>query len=642
MKTILSKRERKILQAFAETLIPVPSAKLTYGIEDSRLIEKIEDHIGHFSNDVRLAFRAVLFLFDFGAVLYRFRFKTFCRMDSVWRSRYLEAWHNSSIAAKRALWRFLDAIVLMNYYSIPAVAEQVGYTPKFKPPLPEPQFPHENAFIAPFDHDLKEECDVCVIGSGAGGAAIAKTLAEAGRKVVILEEGGYFKAEDFGQDTISMTKLLYRNGGVINTFGWPAILVPVGCCVGGTTTINSGTCFRTPPHVLEKWANDFGLSTWTPERMEKSYEEVENVLQVAPATLLRNNTEAFKRGIEALGYKGAPLLRDAPECKGSGVCCFGCPTNAKRSTNISYIPLALKAGARLYAHCQVSRFLYDGNHANTVVARFRHPDTQERMATLEVKARVIVLACGTFHTPVLLKRSNVPNRSGQIGHNLTLHPAAKVMGIFDDEIRSWDEIPQGYYVDALSGEGIMLEGITLPPSYIASSILHTGVRHRELMEGFNNIATFGFMVSDTSHGRILSLPGGRPLTIYNVNKIDLPKYVKGISILAEAFFKAGAKSAILPIHPMPEITREEGVEKFLKRKIKTKDLDLQAFHPLGTCRMGADPAHAVCDTHGRFYGLDNVFIADGSIFPTSLGVNPMLTIMAAAVKIGGYIDREVL
>jgi choline dehydrogenase-like flavoprotein len=296
----------------------------------------------------------------------------------------------------------------------------------------------------------------------------------------------------------------------------------------------------------------------------------------------------------------------------------------------------------MYTHCQASRFLYSNKHAHTVIARFRDPKTLERMATLEVKARVVIVACGTLHTPVFLMRSHVPNPSGQIGHNLSLHPAAKVMARFDEEIRGWDEIPQGWYVDALAEEGIMLEGIFLPPAYIASTILHTGERHLRLMEDYNRIAAFGIMVSDTTRGRILRVPGGSPFAIYNLNKEDLSKFVRGISVVSEAFFKAGARSVILPIHTLPEVAAEEGLVKIWAKKIKAKDLDLQAFHPLGTCRMGADPEHAVTDPYGRFYGLDNVFIADGSIFPTSLGVNPMLTIMAAAMKIGGYIDREVL
>jgi choline dehydrogenase-like flavoprotein len=306
------------------------------------------------------------------------------------------------------------------------------------------------------------------------------------------------------------------------------------------------------------------------------------------------------------------------------------------------MPLALKAGVKLYCHCQATRFLYSGSHATTVTAIFKDPHSQEKIGTLDINARVIILACGTFYTPVLLMRSHVPNPSGMIGHNLTLHPAGQVIAMFDHEIKAWDEIPQGWYVDALKDEGIMFEGIFLPPPYTASKILHIGEKHREIMENYNRLAGFGVMVSDTSHGRIIRMPAGRALTIYNLNRTDVNRFMKGFEIVVEAFFAAGAKKVFMPLHNMPELTREDGTKPLRSKRFRAKDLDLQAFHPLGTCRMGANPKEAVCDMNGRFYGLDNVFIADGSIFPTSLGVNPMLTIMAAAAKIGDYVNREVL
>jgi len=642
---MLSKREKKILKAFIETLIPVPSRKLSYSIEGAGTVDSVEEHVGHFSRDKRIIFRLLLFFFDYGAFFFRLHFKTFRKMDQKWKMKYLESWRGSRWAPEKVLWRFLCAISFANYYSNPRVSAELGYAPVFGKALPEPEFPKENLIINIPQENIKEECDICIIGSGAGGGVAAAKLAEAGYRVIVLEEGGHFTAKDFGKDAVSMTKMIYRDGGVTNTFGWPAILVPLGVGVGGTTLIHSGTCLKVPDKVFAEWVSDYGLTNWTPSRMEKYYKEVAEMIGVAPAdeSLLQRNSRVFRSGLEKMKISGALIPRDAPGCDGSGVCNFGCPVNAKQGSSLGYVPKALRAGAKLYTHCRASRFLFNGSHADTVIANFLDPKTKQRISGIEVKARVIILACGTFHTPVQLMRSHVPNVSGQIGHNLTLHPAAKVMGLFDKEIRQWEkEIPQGYHVDALADQGIMLEGIYLPPPYTAPTILHIGEKHRKLMEQYNNIASFGMLVHDVSHGRILSLPGNKPLAMYNINKIDLPKYIKGISLMAEAFFAAGAKSVMLPIHTIPELTREEGVAPLRSKKIKAKDLDLQAFHPLGTCRMGADPRNAVCDQYGRFYGLDNVFIADGSIFPTSLGVNPMLTIMASAAKIATYIDREVL
>jgi choline dehydrogenase-like flavoprotein len=162
------------------------------------------------------------------------------------------------------------------------------------------------------------------------------------------------------------------------------------------------------------------------------------------------------------------------------------------------------------------------------------------------------------------------------------------------------------------------------------------------MENYNHMALFGMMVSDTSRGRIVRGVKGHAIALYNINRNDLPKYRRGIQFLADAFFEAGAKKIFLPFHTLPQVTREEGVRPIIEHRLRNKDLDLQAFHPLGTCRMGADPREAALDPFARLYGLDNLFVADGSIFPTSLGVNPMLTIMAAAHKIADYIHRDIL
>jgi len=244
--------------------------------------------------------------------------------------------------------------------------------------------------------------------------------------------------------------------------------------------------------------------------------------------------------------------------------------------------------------------------------------------------------------PLLLSKSGIPNPSGQRGRNLTLHPATKMHAVFDREVRGWEGIPQGFYSDVLSDEGVVFEGVFLSPSFAASTILMGGDKHRKVMEGYRHLACFGFLVNDTTKGRVVRGPGDSPYAWYTINRRDLPKFKKGYHLLAEAFFAAGATKVYPGICTLPEITREQGAEAIDKLRLRNKDLDLQAFHPLGTCRMGADPREAVVDSWGRVYGMDNLFIADGSIFPTSLGVNPMVTIMAAATKIAEYIHREAL
>ncbi len=641
MRRWLTSRERKIVEAFAEVLIPLPAGSS----EMPRLLDSVEEQVGFMTREMAIIYRICLWILELGAFFYYGKFRVMTGMDQELRVRYVAAWHNTWWSLKRTIKRFLETIVFMNYYGLTDVAKNVcGFDPKFKPPLGARDFPSANLIREFPEKDIVEEADVCVIGTGAGGAVIAKELAEAGRKVVILEEGGFFTANDIGIDVVGQTKRFYRAGGVMNSFGWPPILVPVGKCVGGTTFINSGTCFRTPDAVLEKWSDRFGLATWTSDRMRPHYEAVEKVMGVAPAEERIQNRASilFGKGLSALGHQMKPILRNVPKCCGSGICPFGCPTNAKQSMNLSYIPLALQAGARVFTNCRARKIVYKGRHATEVIAQFADRISGKTGPKLRVKAKVIVAACGALYSPVLLMASGVPDISGQIGNNLTLHPAAKVNALFDEEVRGWEGIPQGYFSEALANEGIMIEGVFLPPAFTASTILVTGRAHREVMENYNRLALFGMMVSDTSRGRVIKGIKGHAIALYNINRADLPKYRRGIQFLADAFFEAGARKVFLPFHTLPEVTREQGVGPIVEHKLRNKDLDLQAFHPLGTCRMGADPREAALDPTARLYGLDNLFVADGSIFPTSLGVNPMLTIMAAAHKISENINRNIL
>lgn len=640
----LTKYERRVLEAIASTIIPNPCGPFTKSVTDIGIAGRVNEHLNYLSLDTRLTYRLFLLFMELGGLFYKLRLKLFTQMGFKQRTEYLRAWHRSWWSPKRLIARYIEAIISMNYYSVPEVAAECGYTPNFKPAQDVDGLLGEGLILGPLEESLEVEAEVCVIGSGAGGAAVAATMAEHGHSVILLEEGGKFTVNDYGRDLVSMVRLLYRNAGLMATYGWPNILVPLGCCLGGTTVINSGTCFRCPDHVLERWGFEFGLSSWGSDKMKKYFERVEDVIRVgeSDSDALSRNTLIFKRGLEKLGLKGDKIPRNAEGCTGSGVCCFGCPTNAKKSVDLNYIPMAQKHGARIYTHCRAEKINHENGRAGEVVASFVDPVTRKKVGRLTVKAKVVFISCGTLHTPLILKASKLPDHAHVIGRNLTLHPATKVIALFDEEVRGWDGIPQGYYMDALAAEGITLEQIFTPPAFLAPNLMLFGYAHSEAMGAYNKLAAFGMIISDTSRGRVFKVSGHYPAVWYSVNRYDLPKYLRGIAYLSEIFFAAGAKKVFPSIHGLPVITREEGIRKIYEARIKPKDLDLQAFHPLGTCRMGADPRTSACDPNGRLYGMDNVFVADGSIFPTSLGVNPQVTIMAAAHKIADHVHYEVL
>jgi choline dehydrogenase-like flavoprotein len=476
------------------------------------------------------------------------------------------------------------------------------------------------------DRDLIVHADACVIGTGAGGAVVAKELAEAGLAVVMIEEGEHRTADDYTGRPRDMSPRLYRDGGQIATIGVPPILLPLGMTVGGSTHVNSATCFRTPASVLELWGERFGLDDITADEMDPYFRRVERELNVVrtPAAIAGRNTDVVKRGADRLGYSGGYVYRNVRGCVGSGVCNFGCPTSAKQHVGVTYAPKAWEAGATTYSGTRATRLLFAGRQARGVEAVTRSG------RRLTVACELVVVAAGTTHSPLFLRRQ-VDDSSGQIGRNLSLHPATGVRALFDEEVRMWEGVPQAYFIDEFAAEGIMLEGAAGTPDTIATSLPYVGDPHRELMEQVANLSQFGVMVSDSSRGHVREI-GGVLFVHYDLNRDDTAKFKRAFEILADIYWAAGAKRVYPPIAGLPELGPDE-MDELRSYDLRAEQLSLIAFHPLGTCRMGADPAVSPVDSLGRLRGYDGIYVADGSIVPSSLGVNPQITIMALATRI---------
>jgi len=471
------------------------------------------------------------------------------------------------------------------------------------------------------------EVDVCVIGSGAGGAPAAKELAEGGLRVAVLEEGVWESSATFTARPREMTSRLYRDAGQTVTVGDPPIVLPLGRAIGGTTLVNSGTCFRTPPKVLAKWRDELGFA---PD-LEAAFARVEEIVGVAevPAELAGDNAAFVRAGAERLGLSGGFLRRNARGCVGSGVCAFGCPSGAKQHVGVTYMPLAWEAGALTVTGARAERIVTRGGRIEAVTARTAGG------GALTVRCAHAIVACGTLLTPLLLRRSGLGTASGQLGRNLSIHPASAARAVLDHEIDPWRGVPQSYYVDQLSDDGIMLEGISGPPDQSAMSTPRAGDEHRELMLAAKRTATFGVMVSDTARGTVRSL-AGRPLVRYDLHADDARRFQRGFTALAEIFFAAGARQVIVPIAGVPTLT-DGDVTPLVNAIVKPRHLSLMAFHPLGTARAGGDPRRSVVDPDLRLHGVEGVHVADGSVVPTSLGVNPQITIMALATRLAKHL-----
>jgi choline dehydrogenase-like flavoprotein len=502
-----------------------------------------------------------------------------------------------------------------------------------------PRYLQQTIDAGGLESDETIEAEAVVVGSGAGGAALAAALAEAGVATVVIEEGGFHRRKDFSGRPLEMMKLLYRNMGLTGTVGNCFIAVPMGRCVGGTTTVNSGTCFRTPERVLRKWREDHGLTEFTPEEMGPHFERVEAVLQVTRAEprVLGGIARVIARGCAALGYdRHGPLPRNAPDCDGSSLCCFGCPTDAKRSTNISFLPIALRAGANLYYNATVEQVLVEGGRASGVVAR------TSSGRRLTVHARAVALSCGTLMTPTLLLRQGLCNSSGQLGRNLSLHPALAPFAYFpNDRIDGARSIPQGYGIEQFHEEGLLFENVFVPPDLGAGSVTFFGPRFTEMMEKYDRIAAMGFMIEDTSRGRIRLAPGGKPVMTYFVNDHDVARLKRGLDILIRIYLAAGAE-AVFPMVPgFVEVRDSREVERFQRQRFRARDFELTAHHPLGTAKMGRDPARSVVGSTHEAHDLPGLFICDGAALPSSIGVNPQVTIMALANRAARFVARTV-
>ena len=469
--------------------------------------------------------------------------------------------------------------------------------------------------------------DVCVIGTGAGGAPVAKELAEGGMRVVMLEDGEHRTTDDFNARPRDMTSKLYRDAAQTTTVGNVPIVLPLGRGVGGTTTVNSGTCFRTPPPVLEMWGDRFGLEQLTAAELDPYFRRVERILNVAqvPPEIAGRNALVAKRGADALGWSGDFIYRNVRGCVGSGVCTFGCPTSAKQSTNLSYVPRAWDAGATTYTGTRAERIEMTGGRASAVVA------STKGGGTVRIECDIVVVACGAIHTPLFLRRQGLGGDSGELGRNLAIHPATGVRAIFDERIDMARGVPQSYYVDEFANERLMFEGAAGPPDYLAMTMPFSRERHRELMLQFQHFTQFGVMVSDLSRGSVRER-FGRPEIRYDLNAEDTRTFKRGIELLCELFFAAGAHSVLPPIDRVGMLTGGD-LTPVRDAEIRPHDLTLMAFHPMGTARADARPAHGVVDADLKLHAADNVYVADASAIPSSIGVNPQITIMALATRL---------
>ena len=610
-------REARSLLAFAEAMIP-GGGRVERA--DERTLAMLEDVVEHSFPQLTKVIGKAAQVFDHLAIVRTGR--RFRDLDAPAQERVLAGWEADPVL--RAPLMALQFAFKFAHFDRERVYAKLGGKLNVVQALEQPRW-LEQVVRADTWTDGDVDCEVVVVGTGAGGAVVGRELADRGYAVVFVEEGELRRRDEFTGSSHKAHRDFYRGGMSVGNTVMPVF---IGRMVGGSTAVNGGTCFRTPGPVLDRWCDEIGTDEFTRERMAPYFDRVEEVLQVQPASRqhVGRIADVFQRGCDSLGWSHFTINRNAPGCEGSGFCDFGCRTDARRSTNISYVPPALEKGSMLFTGLTAERLILEKGRAVGIEGRTHSGKT------IKVRGRAVVFAGGAVPTPFFLLKHGLCNRSGQVGRNLTLHPSGGLSALFDEQIRGFEAIPQGYGCDEHVRDGILLTAAQPDFNYAPILFPFTGQRLMEAMNALEHIASFGVLISDESKGRIAFDVGGAATMFYNLTQGDADRLHRGIVAMGEICWAAGAKKFWPAVLGKNVIDNRGDWKRFKERRLAPSECLVTSYHPLGTCKMGKDPRTSVVDLDHQAHEVPGLYIVDGSVVPGPLGVNPQLTIMAMSTR----------
>lgn len=595
------------------------------GPSPAQLVERVDRYLGQLPASTRLAMRAGLL--SLAVASYLSTGRSLSRLTPEARAAVLRRVAGLSPDAGAAI-EGLKAIVLLANGADAYAAELLEHAQEQGPARPDASL----NLVSSADSPSVVRADAVVVGSGAGGAMAARTLARAGLSTVIVEEGRRWTVDEFrSMHPMDRYAGLYRGAGATVALGRPAVVLPIGRAVGGTTVVNSGTCYRPPLAVQQRWRGEFGLALADSDRLAGHLDDVERTLQVAPVPLeiMGRNGRLLLDGAAALGWQAAPIPRNAPGCDACCQCAIGCPRNAKFGVHLNALPQACAAGAQIVSRARVDRVLHSGGRARGV--RARRPDG----TALDVLADTVVIAAGATETPGLLRRSGLGGHP-RLGRNLALHPATMLAGRFDDDIVAWRGVLQSAAVDELhESHGVLIEATSTPPGMGSMVFPGYGAELLGWLDRATHVATFGAMVADRGVGRVFSIRG-QTVMRYNIAQADAAKLMTALEAMGRLLFAAGAVEVLTGLPGATTVTSLSALQDVLAQT-NPKALHLAAFHPTGTAAAGADSQRCPVDEGGRLRGVDGVWVADASILPSCPEVNPQVSIMALALAVADEI-----
>ena len=502
--------------------------------------------------------------------------------------------------------------------------------------------------------DVVVECDAVIVGTGAGGAVSAEILAHAGLDVVLIEEGPLRTSSDFRMREAEAYPSLYQDSAGRKTADH-AINILQGRCVGGSTTVNWTSSFRTPPSTLAHWRRVHDVTGHSPEELAPWFARMEARLGIAPWTAAPNaNNAALVRGAGALGIPVQTIARNVRGCLDLGYCGLGCPTNAKQSMLVTTVPVALAHGARLFTRARALRLSWRAGRVTSLECAALDGHGAGRTGrTITVRARTYIASAGAIGSPALLLQSRVPDPHGLVGTRTFLHPVVVSAALMPDTVAPYAGAPQSVCSDHFLGAdpatdriGYKLEAPPVHPVLAAITLPNHGAIHAQWMRELPRLHVLIALLRDGFHpdstgGTVRGSADGRATLDYPITDYVWDGVRRAFASMAEIQFAAGA-TRVLPVHGngrsferWPEA--RDAIARFDLAPVRTP---LFSAHVMGGCAMGPDPHHAVVDVNGRHHHLENLHVIDGSIFPTSIGANPQLSIYAMAARLAESVARR--
>jgi long-chain-alcohol oxidase len=574
-------------------------------------------------------------------------------LDQHGRDAYLMAWATSRLARRRSTFQILKRLSLFFAYADPGADGQgnqhwaaIGYGPLHVPVEPGPPA------VRPLtvDGPTVLEADAVVVGSGAGGGVVAQELAKRGRSVVVVEAGPFVQEAEMPLTEIEGLDRMYLDHGLLTSDDAGVVLFS-GSVLGGGTTVNWASCFAPPDWLRTEWAREHGIDGFEGGEGEADLLALREELAFTEPPMIPPKDQVILRGAAALGWDAVPMERDAVACGDCGSCGFGCRRGAKRSGPVLHLAEAARNGARLVVDATVERILLRGGRAIGVEA------VTGTGHTLTVRAPSVVVAAGALRTPAILRRSGLAHPA--IGRYLRIHPVPAVIGRYGQPIEMWRGTTQGASSRQFVGPGRPGGG---PGGFIIESVpTHVGVAasllpwegraaNEAMLADLRYVSPLIAICRDLDSGSVIVRRNGTIRIRYRLSERDGATVRAAAGAMAQIHRAANALEIMVLATPAPRSYAGDHFEGFLRRlgglDIAPNRLSIASAHQLGTARMGADPADHACDPRGRVRAdvqgtlVEGLFVADGSLFPTASGINPMVTIMALARRVARTVASQ--